>query len=258
MQRGFNCHRAHSSPEVMLSSWIWCSSRRCEIFVFLKWPLLAQDSLHSAVGCFAYFIASARNSLSSAEWLRLRQMFLHIHRAWWYNWQSSWRGAVCISLCVSPFHTSSSYPFSSTILPFYQHLRYFTLGPSSAEHLPLGWVQQGEDTELCRGLKSLMLLPQQIYSSLHGLNVPFGIFSLGKTFPLGEERGKQKISSLTNPKTKYGLRNPLVPFWMISYLKEWIHNTIVLILIFEYLLWDLSQVEIRGKKKNSLEGKGFI
>lgn len=110
MQRGFNCHHAHSSPEVMLSSWTWCSSRRCEIFVFLKWPLLAQDSLHSAVGCFAYFIASARNSLSSAEWLRLRQMFLHIHRAWWYNWQSSWRGAVCISLCVSPFRTSSSHP----------------------------------------------------------------------------------------------------------------------------------------------------
>lgn len=90
--------------------------------------------------------------------------------------------------------------FSSTILPFYQHLPYFTLGPSSAEHLPLGWVQQGEDTELCRGLKWLMLLPQQIYSSLHGLNVPFGIFFTRKNIYFG--RGKRKTEDKFTHKSK--------------------------------------------------------
>jgi len=45
-------------------------------------------------------------------------------------------------------------------------------------------------------------------------SAPFGIFSPGKTLALGEEGGK-KIQ-----KTKDRLRNPPVPFWMISYLKE--------------------------------------
>lgn len=185
-------------------------------------------------------------------------MFLHIHRAWWYNWQSSWRGAVCISLCVSPFHISSSHPGQillqhlSAFLPASSLLHFGSLfcrafvhrlGTAGKRYRAVQRIQSGWSTPACMG----SMLQCSIWLFFTRKNIYFG-------------RGKKKTENkltLTNPKTKYRLRNPLVPSWVISYLKEWIHNTIVLILTFEYLQWDLSQVELRREKKEQLGGQRF-
>lgn len=86
--------------------------------------------------------------------------------------------------------------FSITFLAFYQHLPYFTLGLFLAEHLSIGCVQQGDNTAPCRDFRGVML-PQKICSILYGLNTSFGILLPVKTFILGEEWGKLKISSFS-------------------------------------------------------------
>lgn len=163
--------------------------------------MLAQASLRSAVGCSACFITlqgihfpvlSGRGSdgcfFTSTE---------HNDRIGRALGEELWYLFICLYLFIC--HASSSHscqtPFQH-LLPFYQRVPHFALGPFSAAYLPVGWCSREKTKRTVQRIKMTAVITSA--DQLQPAWAPCSIwhfFTRKKTFTLGEERGEQKISS---------------------------------------------------------------
>lgn len=116
----------------------------------------------------------------------------------------------CLGISVSlPHQLLPSLPNPSSTFLF--------LGPPCKAFVP----RLGTAWRRCRAVQGIQNVTPTNLLQPTGAQYSIWRFFTRKNIYFGRQKSKtENKPMLTNPKIRNGFRNPLVPFWMISYLKE--------------------------------------